>query len=164
MLKRAEVGRQRDTEGLMAKRPVSQFAHRNRIQSLLRGRFLRNERPCMSERACGSASGELGFLRQRQTVSGLREEFLSRMDSSTSGQAGSDQFDSSSNGDSLNEHQGLVNTPASERNFGWMEFNNSVEGSTELLDSTTNSRTIAEVSEDRISASSAGEQSACRMT
>ncbi|KAI4304710.1 hypothetical protein MLD38_040185 [Melastoma candidum] len=163
MLKRAEAERQRDIEGLLANRPVSQFAHRNRIQSLLRGRFLRNEPPSMSKRTGGSASGELGFLRQRQTVSGLREEFLSRMDSSSSSQAGSGQFDSSSNGDGLNdnqtEHCDQVDTSASEHNFGRMELNNSVEGSTESLNSTANSRNISGVSADRIPATSAGERS-----
>lgn len=42
------------------------------FQSLLRGRFLRNERPVEEERPPSMAAGELVQLRQRHTVSGLR--------------------------------------------------------------------------------------------
>ncbi|OWM68940.1 hypothetical protein CDL15_Pgr025127 [Punica granatum] len=81
MLKKAERDRQREIQSLLEHQPVSQFAHRNRIQSLLRGRFLRNERQMVTERTSSLAASELGLLRQRQTVSGLREGFLSRLDS-----------------------------------------------------------------------------------
>ncbi|KAF6166174.1 hypothetical protein GIB67_023884 [Kingdonia uniflora] len=40
-------------------------------QSLLRGRFLRNESPVVEERPPSIAARELGLLRQRHTVSGL---------------------------------------------------------------------------------------------
>ncbi|KZV22571.1 trichohyalin-like [Dorcoceras hygrometricum] len=75
LLVRIERERQRELQGLLEHRAVSSFAHRNRIQSLLRGRFLRNERPVESERPPSFAAGELNQLRQRQTVSGLRNRY-----------------------------------------------------------------------------------------
>lgn len=42
------------------------------LQSLLRGRFLRNERPVEDEIRPSVATSELVQLRQRHTVSGLR--------------------------------------------------------------------------------------------
>ncbi|KAJ0084225.1 hypothetical protein Patl1_30551 [Pistacia atlantica] len=50
MIKNAESERQRELQGLLEHRAVSNFAHRNRIQSLLRGRFLRNDRMVEDER------------------------------------------------------------------------------------------------------------------
>ncbi|XP_076957388.1 uncharacterized protein LOC143632849 [Bidens hawaiensis] len=78
LLLRVERERQRELQGLTEYRAVSDFAHRNRIQSLLRGRFLRNERPIEEERPSSVAASELVQLRQRHTVSGLREGFRSR--------------------------------------------------------------------------------------
>ncbi|GAB2286915.1 hypothetical protein Dimus_021303 [Dionaea muscipula] len=103
LLLRVERERQRELEGLLEHRAVSDFAHRNRIQtirkvlvpvplcclsnvllddcgptecrvlkSLLRGRFLRNERPAEDERPPSVAASELSQLRQRRTVSGMR--------------------------------------------------------------------------------------------
>lgn len=46
------------------------------IQSLLRGRFLRNGRPVEDERPPSLAARELGQIRQRHPVSGLRYCFL----------------------------------------------------------------------------------------
>ncbi|KAK1409648.1 hypothetical protein QVD17_36177 [Tagetes erecta] len=80
LLMRVERERQRELEGLTEFRAVSDFAHRNRIQSLLRGRFLRNERPVEEERPSSVAASELVQLRQRHTVSGLREGFRSISD------------------------------------------------------------------------------------
>ncbi|GAB2222650.1 hypothetical protein Droror1_Dr00016770 [Drosera rotundifolia] len=96
LLVRVERERQRELEGLLEHRAVSDFAHRNRIQSLLRGRFLRNERPTEEERPPSVAAGELNQLRQRHTVSGLREGFRSRLESIVRGQA-NNNVDSSSN-------------------------------------------------------------------
>lgn len=42
------------------------------MQSLIRGRFLRDERPVEEERPPSLAANELVQLRQRHTVSGLR--------------------------------------------------------------------------------------------
>ncbi|XP_073122913.1 uncharacterized protein [Henckelia pumila] len=80
LLVRFERERQRELQVLMEHRPVSDFAHRNRIQSLLRGRFLRNERPLEEESPPSVAANELNQLRQRHTVSGFREGFRSRLE------------------------------------------------------------------------------------
>ncbi|PKI74548.1 hypothetical protein CRG98_004875 [Punica granatum] len=80
LLVRVERERQRELQSLLEHRAVSDFAHRNRIQSLLRGRFLRNERPVEEERPPSMAASELVQLRQRHTVSGLREGFRSRLE------------------------------------------------------------------------------------
>ncbi|KAH7537043.1 hypothetical protein FEM48_Zijuj03G0050400 [Ziziphus jujuba var. spinosa] len=96
LLVRIERERQRELQGLLEHRAVSDFAHRNRIQSLLRGRFLRNERPVEEERPPSNAASELVLLRQRHTVSGLREGFRSRLENIVRGQVGN-QSDSPSN-------------------------------------------------------------------
>ncbi|XP_065865899.1 uncharacterized protein [Euphorbia lathyris] len=98
MLKKAERERQQELQGLLEHRAVSQFAHRNRIQSLLRGRFLRNDRLVDNKRPTSTAASELGLLRQRHTVSDLREGFFSRLDSSGSRESSSIS-DTSSNSD-----------------------------------------------------------------
>ncbi|CAL0321232.1 unnamed protein product [Lupinus luteus] len=87
LLVRVERERQRELQCLLEHRAVSDFAHRNRIQSLLRGRFLRNERPVEDERPPSGAASELVQLRQRHTVSGLREGFRSRLENIVRGQA-----------------------------------------------------------------------------
>ncbi|KAL3620136.1 hypothetical protein CASFOL_035048 [Castilleja foliolosa] len=76
----AQTERKNELLGLAERRPVSGFAHRNRIQALLRGRFLRNERVVQDERPSSRGATELGLLRQRHTVSDLREEFQSKLD------------------------------------------------------------------------------------
>lgn len=82
MLMRAERERQRELQLLVEHRAVSDFAHRQRLQSFLRGRFLRpgavNDE---EERIPSSAAGELGQLRQRRAVSDLREGFRFRLES-----------------------------------------------------------------------------------
>ncbi|KAJ0908392.1 putative transcription factor C2H2 family [Helianthus annuus] len=86
LLLRAESERQRELQGLTEYRAVSDFAHRNRIQSLLRGRFLRNVRPVEEETPSSVAASELVQLRQRHTVSGLRGGFRSRSENIVHGQ------------------------------------------------------------------------------
>ncbi|XP_022765498.1 uncharacterized protein LOC111310369 [Durio zibethinus] len=105
LLVRIERERQRELQGLLEHRAVSDFAHRNRIQSLLRGRFLRNERPAEEERQPSVAASELSQLRQRHTVSGLREGFRNRLETIVRGQASSNSETISSNviNDSRNE-------------------------------------------------------------
>lgn len=83
LLVRVERERQRELQGLLEHRAVSDFAHRNRIQSLLRGRFLRNERPVEEERQPSVAASELIQLRQRHTVSGVRDGLRSRIETTT---------------------------------------------------------------------------------
>ncbi|XVE75467.1 hypothetical protein DITRI_Ditri12bG0095900 [Diplodiscus trichospermus] len=105
LLVRIERERQRELQGLLQHRAVSDFAHRNRIQSLLRGRFLRNGRPVEEERPPSMAASELIQLRQRHTVSGLREGFRDRLETIVRGQANSNLETTSSNviDDSRNE-------------------------------------------------------------
>ncbi|XP_018441142.2 uncharacterized protein LOC108813166 [Raphanus sativus] len=83
LLMRIERERQRELQGLLEHRAVSDFAHRNRIQSLLRGRFLRSETPAEEVRAPSMAASEIRQLRERQTVSGLREGVRDRLESNT---------------------------------------------------------------------------------
>lgn len=93
MLAKSQRERQRELQGLLENRAVSHFAHRNRIQSLLRGRFLRNGRLMEDVRPTSNASSELGLLRQRNTVSGLREGFMSRLDNFVCGQVSNNHSD-----------------------------------------------------------------------
>ncbi|TYJ16008.1 hypothetical protein E1A91_A10G221300v1 [Gossypium mustelinum] len=97
LLVRIERERQRELQGLLEHRAVSDFAHRNRIQSLLRGRFLRNERPVEEERPTSVAASELIQLRQRNTVSGLREGLHNRLATNVPNQADSNSETTSSN-------------------------------------------------------------------
>ncbi|GAA0148579.1 hypothetical protein LIER_07980 [Lithospermum erythrorhizon] len=80
MLVRAQRERKEEILKLLQHRPVSDFAHRNRIQTLLKGRFLLNQRLARDERPACTAVNELGLLRQRHAVSDLRDGFLSRLD------------------------------------------------------------------------------------
>ncbi|XP_011088805.1 uncharacterized protein LOC105169955 isoform X1 [Sesamum indicum] len=123
LLQRAQSERKTELHCLLEQRPVSDFAHRNRIQALLRGRFLRNERLTPDKRPSSVAATELGLLRQRHTVSGLREGFLSKLDNSASTSANSTELDSSfsdeNNGESEStcmerEVAGIHTTPDSE--------------------------------------------------
>nr|KJB55698.1 hypothetical protein B456_009G089300 [Gossypium raimondii] len=120
MLKKAERERQTELQGLLEHRAVSNFAHRNRIQSLLRGRFLRNGRMGEGNRSTSVAASELGLLRQKQTVSGLREGFFSRLDNSGSGPASSNHSDTSSNADT-NANRNKQNLETSARVEEWRE-------------------------------------------
>ncbi|KAL0370130.1 UNVERIFIED_CONTAM: hypothetical protein Sangu_0331100 [Sesamum angustifolium] len=94
LLLRAQGERKRELLDLSEQRPVSDFAHRNRIQALLRGRFLRNQEAVPDERPSSVAATELGLLMQRHTVSDLREGFLSRLDSTVSTSVNSAESDS----------------------------------------------------------------------
>ncbi|XP_009762683.1 uncharacterized protein [Nicotiana sylvestris] len=98
LLVRIERERQGELQGLLEHRAVSDFAHRSRIQSLLRGRFLRNEVPAEEERPPSMAASELVQLRQRHTVSGLREGFRSRLENIVRGQVSSNSESSSNSG------------------------------------------------------------------
>ncbi|KAG4961214.1 hypothetical protein JHK87_037847 [Glycine soja] len=99
MLKKAEMERQREVQELLNHRVVSHFPHRNRIQALLRGRFLRNDRSIDNNKSTSIAESELGLLRQKQTVSGLREGFVFRKDNFGCSQATSNTSDTSSEDD-----------------------------------------------------------------
>ncbi|KAK8601694.1 hypothetical protein V6N13_058621 [Hibiscus sabdariffa] len=98
MLKKSKSERQTEVQGLLEFRAVSNFAHHQRIQSLLRGRFLRNGKRVPGDISTSIAASELG-LRQKQTVSGLREDFFSRLDHSGYSPASSKCSDTPSNAD-----------------------------------------------------------------
>lgn len=99
LLMRAEKERRSELQDLLNHKHVSDFPYRNRIQSLLKGRFLRNKTYNREEKPSSLAASELGILRQKQTVSGLREGFLStKSENYVSGPSGSVQSDSSSHG------------------------------------------------------------------
>ncbi|CAK8572981.1 unnamed protein product [Lathyrus sativus] len=118
LLVRVERERQRELQGLLEHRAVSDFAHRNRIQSLLRGRFLRNE-TVEDERPPSTAASELVQLRQRHTVSGIREGFRSRLENIVRGQAGPNpDATSNSNNDETrhDENQSISIGDAQEEN------------------------------------------------
>lgn len=85
VLTMAKKERQRELEELSQSQPVSGFAHRNRIHSLLRGRFLHSGRLVQDKETSSSAASELGLLRKKLPVSGLREGFLSRLDNLDAG-------------------------------------------------------------------------------
>ncbi|THU58426.1 hypothetical protein C4D60_Mb03t14130 [Musa balbisiana] len=91
LIMRMMTERQRELQSLSEHHAVSEFAHRSRIQSLLRGRFLRNERPSEDdeERQPSVATREIGQLRQRHRVSGLREGFRFRLENIVRVQANS---------------------------------------------------------------------------
>ncbi|XP_042393434.1 uncharacterized protein LOC121984531 [Zingiber officinale] len=77
LITRMASERQRELLALSEHRAVSQFEHRHRIQSMLRGRFLRNGVVAQDDQARppSIAESELGQLREHQQVSGLRVGF-----------------------------------------------------------------------------------------
>ncbi|KAH0751076.1 hypothetical protein KY290_030308 [Solanum tuberosum] len=104
LLMKFQMERQREIQGLLECKPVSNFIYRNRIQSLLKGRFLRNERLMTSdERITSDAASELGILRQSHTVSYLRKEILSRLVDNARNSTKDVQLNTSST-DDLNRH------------------------------------------------------------
>ncbi|XP_055825600.1 uncharacterized protein LOC129894104 isoform X2 [Solanum dulcamara] len=110
LLAKIERERQRELQGLSEHRAVSDFAHCSRIQSLLRGRFLRNEGPAEEERPPSMAASELVHLRQRHTVSGLRQGFRSRLENIVRGQVSCNSESSSNSGNSdLRSNQAHAN-------------------------------------------------------
>eukprot|EP00252_Welwitschia_mirabilis_P006151 TRINITY_DN1688_c0_g1_i4.p1 TRINITY_DN1688_c0_g1~~TRINITY_DN1688_c0_g1_i4.p1 ORF type:complete len:965 (-),score=250.87 TRINITY_DN1688_c0_g1_i4:344-3238(-) len=85
--------RQRELERLLEYRAVSDFAHRNRIQSLLRGRFLRTGAAIEESRPPSTAARELGQLRRSRAVSGIREGFQNGSESTAHGNSGNESND-----------------------------------------------------------------------
>ncbi|KAL4591625.1 hypothetical protein LXL04_004594 [Taraxacum kok-saghyz] len=98
LLTRFQMERKQEVQSLLENRPVSTFTHRNRIQSLLKGRFLWNQRFIQEERSLSNAAKELGVLRQTQTVSDIRKGILSRL-----GSQDGPQYDTSSD-NSIDDH------------------------------------------------------------
>ncbi|KAM7526843.1 hypothetical protein LguiA_016745 [Lonicera macranthoides] len=124
LLVRIERERQRELEGLMEHRAVSDFAHRNRIQSLIRGRFLRDERPVEEERPPSLAANELVQLRQRHTVSGLRDGFRSRLENIVRGQVSSHSETPSNNNNSESRTDQAHTSPSEEVQLENLEHSN----------------------------------------
>ncbi|KAE8717931.1 hypothetical protein F3Y22_tig00110020pilonHSYRG00295 [Hibiscus syriacus] len=139
LLVRIERERQRELQGLLEHRAVSDFAHRNRIQTLLRGRFLRNERPVEWERSSSSAASELIQLRQRNTVSDLREGVHNRLATIVRNQADINSETTSNNviSDSGNElpQTNMLSDVQSENNEH-LQFRSLETGIAELPDQT----------------------------
>ncbi|XP_074575794.1 uncharacterized protein LOC141832203 [Curcuma longa] len=97
LIMRMASERQNELQALSEHHPVSGFAHRNRIQVLLRGRFLRNGvMTDDQERSPSIAERELGQLRQHHHVSGLREGIYFQLENSVHDEA-TGQPDSSAN-------------------------------------------------------------------
>ncbi|CAH1441685.1 unnamed protein product [Lactuca virosa] len=71
--------RKTEVEDLLKNQFVSNFPHRPRIQSLLKGRFLRNQRFVEDQKQASVAASELGLLRQTHSVSDIRKGFLSKL-------------------------------------------------------------------------------------
>eukprot|EP00258_Populus_trichocarpa_P048647 XP_024464666.1 uncharacterized protein LOC7496464 isoform X1 [Populus trichocarpa] len=141
MLKKAERERQSELQGLLEHHAVTKFAHRNRIQSLLRGSFLRNDRIVEDERPTSTAASELGLLRQRHTVSDLREGFFSRFDHSVCRQLSSNVNDTSSNIDVNGNRSEQIKAKNSQQVinefYEQTESNSEENGSLGLMDSRT---------------------------
>ncbi|KAJ0849292.1 hypothetical protein HanRHA438_Chr13g0599471 [Helianthus annuus] len=110
LLTRFEMERKKEMQSLLESRPVSTFAHRKRIQVLLKGRFLWNQRFVHDEKSTSTAASELGLLRQTQTVSDLRKGFLSRVNSHEQAHDRPQSDNSSENGTKYEEnHEDIVN-------------------------------------------------------
>ncbi|GAB2234783.1 hypothetical protein Droror1_Dr00004048 [Drosera rotundifolia] len=86
---------QAELKVLVECKAVSSFPFRTRIQSSLRVRFLLNKRLGEHDRPNSAMESELGLLRQRSTVSDLREGFMSKLGETSHVSAG-DHMDSSS--------------------------------------------------------------------
>ncbi|CAA0806282.1 RING/U-box superfamily protein [Striga hermonthica] len=134
LLVRIERERQRELDGLLEHRAVSDFAHRNRIQSLLRGRFLRNERPAEEERPPSMAANELNQLRQRHTVSGLREGFRFRLENIVRGQASSHPVTSSNVGNNDSRNDQRIMNFLHEMQHGNQDIDDRLQGRMENMD------------------------------
>ncbi|KAI3688175.1 hypothetical protein L1987_81884 [Smallanthus sonchifolius] len=109
LLTRFEMERKQEMQSLLESRPVSTFAHRKRIQALLKGRFLWNQRFVQEERSTSTAARELGLLRQTNTVSDLRKGFLSKVNNLEQAHDGSQSDTSSVNGMQYQENEVLEN-------------------------------------------------------
>ncbi|XP_062217105.1 uncharacterized protein LOC133917128 isoform X2 [Phragmites australis] len=112
---RRAMERQRELQGLSEHRAVSAFAHRGRIQSVLRGRFFRSGRPMNDERPISVAARELGQLRQSHPDSRLREEVRFLTERVTSDQATSGAL-TTQNSSANNEHDSVTPQVASDDN------------------------------------------------
>ncbi|KAK9705590.1 hypothetical protein RND81_07G068700 [Saponaria officinalis] len=150
LLAKKEQERREELRCLEGIRAVSGFPHRSRIQSFLRLRCYQNRRSIEMRRPNSAAQSELGLLRQRQTVSGLREGFLSRLDSKTRIRA-RDLHDGSSDNDSntfsddwsqTNKSNEILDSPRELNGLSTEALNvaherNDLKGNVDLAPSTT---------------------------
>ncbi|TVU10585.1 hypothetical protein EJB05_44127, partial [Eragrostis curvula] len=81
-------------------------------QALLRGRFLRNGGLPEERRSPSVAARELGLLRRRHPVSGLREEFRFRLENLVQGQAVSESDASSAQNVELSSNDNSETSPS----------------------------------------------------
>ncbi|XP_024984217.1 uncharacterized protein LOC112520148 [Cynara cardunculus var. scolymus] len=109
LLTKFERERETELESLLENRFVSNFAHRHRIQSSLKGRFLRNQRFVEGEKQTSVAANELGLLRQTQAVSDIRKGFLSRLNNHDHAPDGApSDSDTSSDNDMIEQADEIV--------------------------------------------------------
>ncbi|KAL8136446.1 hypothetical protein V2J09_002447 [Rumex salicifolius] len=92
---------ERELQGSLDHRAVSEIVHHNPVQSLLRGRFLQSEGPLEEERPPSMEASELLRLQQRHTVSAIREDMRLRLQNLVRGQAASNISEVSSHAVSL---------------------------------------------------------------
>ncbi|TVU10627.1 hypothetical protein EJB05_44171 [Eragrostis curvula] len=112
LVMRMAADRQAELHRLSHQRAVSDFPHRNRIHALLRGRFLRNGGLPEERRSPSVAARELGQLRRRHPVSGLREEFRFRLENLVQGQAVSESDASSAQNIELSSNDNSESSPS----------------------------------------------------
>ncbi|XP_074572670.1 uncharacterized protein LOC141829153 isoform X2 [Curcuma longa] len=103
--------RERELQELSELRPVSHFSHHSRIQSVLRGRFLRIGGSIENHQRHSVVAGEISHLRQHHAVSGFREGFHPRNDLTTTPQASSQYADDNRNESSPTEAELLDEMP-----------------------------------------------------
>ncbi|KAJ4803007.1 RING/U-box superfamily protein [Rhynchospora pubera] len=121
--------RQRELQGLSQHRAVSAFAYRNRIHLSLRGRFLRRSND--DERPRSLADSELGLIRQRHSVSGLREGSSFRGETTSTGHANSGPHSNAINDELIstfrsNTQESTMEVPSNNQNQSEINTQNPV--------------------------------------
>lgn len=106
LLKKFQREREREVEGLLENHFVSNFAHRHRIQSLLKGRFLRNQRFVEVEKQGSVAASDLGLLRKTHAVADIRKGFLSKLNNNDHVAEGAQSDSDTSSANDLHIHTG----------------------------------------------------------
>ncbi|XP_043688897.1 uncharacterized protein LOC122639921 [Telopea speciosissima] len=107
LLIQMERERQRELNELVERRAVSRFAHRGRIQSILKLRFLQRDVAALNKQSPASAASELGRLKQGTSILALRRKFSPNRDA--------EEIPGGESGDNSNFHTQLPdNTTGSE--------------------------------------------------
>ncbi|KAL5205841.1 hypothetical protein ABZP36_034050 [Zizania latifolia] len=146
LVMRMAADRHAELQRLSQHRAVSDFAHRNRIHALLRGRFLRNGGlPEEDRRPPSTAATELGQLRQRHPVSGLRLENIVRGQAVSQSDASSTQnVEVSTNGHSEPSTTSTEYTLDRHQQAGLNVGLQRIEGAAAVPESGSNTPSIAE--------------------